>query len=147
MTNSASAHSGAFDIGATLLTELIRGFEHQKEQAERALAQLDGSEWADSLDREANSIAVLVRHLVGNLTSRWTDFLSSDGEKASRHRDGEFESSQPSLQETIKSVAGRQRTFTGNGCRPDCHAPLPAWSSTDKTERDFGPSARRLGSR
>lgn len=95
MREPSTDRSEVADVGATLIAELIRGFEHQKELAERALAQLEASQWTDTLDPEANSIAVLVRHLAGNLTSRWTDFLTSDGEKASRDRDGEFEAAQP----------------------------------------------------
>lgn len=101
MTNPAADRSDATDSGAILLAELIRGFQHQKEQAERALAQIDAAQWHATLDPEANSIAVLVRHLAGNLTSRWTDFLSSDGEKPHRDRDGEFETAQPEAEQLI----------------------------------------------
>ncbi len=101
MTDSSTDLSAEFNLGAALLAELIDGYSKQKTQAERALAQLDDSQWHDTLDPEANSIAVLVQHLAGNLTSRWTDFLSSDGEKLDRDRDGEFETAQPSPEQLM----------------------------------------------
>ena len=63
-----------------------------KDLAEKAIAQLDDdSRLHDALDPESNSLAVLMQHLGGNLTSRWTGFLETDGEKPDRHRDREFE--------------------------------------------------------
>jgi hypothetical protein len=67
------------------------GFRKQKELAERALAQVDDGAFFRTLDAEANSLAVIVQHVAGNLRSRWRDFLTTDGEKPDRHRDGEFE--------------------------------------------------------
>jgi hypothetical protein len=61
-----------------------------KSQADKALAQIDDEHLFASLDPEANSIAVIMKHMAGNMRSRWTDFLTSDGEKQSRNRDGEF---------------------------------------------------------
>jgi hypothetical protein len=62
-----------------------------KTQADRAVAQVDDSQFFALLDADANSIALIVKHVAGNMRSRWTDFLTSDGEKPDRHRDGEFE--------------------------------------------------------
>jgi hypothetical protein len=61
-----------------------------KSQADKALSQIDGEQMFAVLDPEANSIAVVMKHMAGNMRSRWTDFLTSDGEKADRDRDGEF---------------------------------------------------------
>jgi SAM-dependent methyltransferase len=61
-----------------------------KEQADRAISQVDDRQLFAVLDPEANSIALIVKHLAGNMRSRWTDFLTSDGEKPDRHRDNEF---------------------------------------------------------
>lgn len=58
---------------------------------DRALAQVDDEAFFHALDRESNSLALIVKHVGGNLRSRWTDFLGSDGEKPDRDRDGEFE--------------------------------------------------------
>jgi uncharacterized protein DUF1572 len=62
-----------------------------KGQAEKAIGQVDDEQFFATLDPEANSIAIIMKHLAGNMRSRWTDFLTSDGEKPDRNRDGEFE--------------------------------------------------------
>ena len=62
-----------------------------KRLADRAIAQLDNAQLWTRLDPESNSVAVLMRHMAGNMRSRWTDFLTTDGEKPDRHRDQEFE--------------------------------------------------------
>jgi hypothetical protein len=68
-------------------------FARFRSLAEKAVAQVkDDASLHVSLDAESNSVAVLLRHVGGNLASRWTDFLASDGEKPDRDRDGEFES-------------------------------------------------------
>jgi hypothetical protein len=66
-------------------------FARQKAAAEKALAQLGDDDFFAQPDAESNSVAILVKHLAGNLRSRWTDFLTTDGEKPDRDRDGEFE--------------------------------------------------------
>ena len=73
-----------------LLEETIAAFHRQKEHGEAALAQLDPEEWHVRLDPEANSIAIIVRHLAGNMRSRWREPVTTDGEKPDRDRDGEF---------------------------------------------------------
>lgn len=62
-----------------------------KAQADKAMAQIDDAQFFSTLDPDANSIALIVKHVAGNMRSRWTDFLTSDGEKPDRHRDTEFE--------------------------------------------------------
>lgn len=61
-----------------------------KKLAEKALAQLKDDEYFVTLDEEANSVAIVMKHMAGNMLSRWTDFLTSDGEKLDRNRDMEF---------------------------------------------------------
>ena len=61
-----------------------------KKLAEKALEQLKDDEYFVTLDEESNSIAVVMKHIAGNMISRWTDFLTSDGEKPNRNRDMEF---------------------------------------------------------
>ena len=73
------------------LSEVLSRFRRLKSQADRALAQVRGDELFEQLDEESNSLAVIMKHVAGNMRSRWTDFLASDGEKPDRHRDGEFE--------------------------------------------------------
>ena len=63
-----------------------------KALAEKAIDQISDEKWINvALDKESNSIAILIRHLAGNMVSRWTDFLTTDGEKPDRNRDSEFE--------------------------------------------------------
>lgn len=70
--------------------DALESFRNYKKMAERALAQVSDEEFFATIDPEANSIAIIVKHIAGNLHSRWTDFLTSDGEKPDRFRDGEF---------------------------------------------------------
>ena len=62
-----------------------------KAQADKAMSQIDDAQFFALLDPDANSIALIVKHVAGNMRSRWTDFLTTDGEKPDRHRDTEFE--------------------------------------------------------
>ena len=62
-----------------------------KAQADKAMAQVDDGQFFALIDDDANSIALIVKHVAGNMRSRWTDFLTTDGEKPDRHRDLEFE--------------------------------------------------------
>lgn len=66
-------------------------FRYYKKLGERAMAQCPDEGLFRVIDQESNSIAVLVKHLSGNMRSRWTDFLTTDGEKPDRNRDTEFE--------------------------------------------------------
>lgn len=72
------------------LETTIEYFQKQKKLAEQAIAQVNDGQFFRQLDPESNSIAMLVKHMAGNLRSRWTDFLTTDGEKTSRNRDSEF---------------------------------------------------------
>ncbi len=75
---------------ANVVEEAIAVFRSQKDTAERAIAQIGDASVHESLHPETNSIAVIMKHMAGNMVSRWTDFLTSDGEKPDRHRDEEF---------------------------------------------------------
>lgn len=68
-----------------------RQFRSQKARGDRALAQIGDRDWTRTIGEETNPIAVVVKHVAGNMRSRWTDFLTTDGEKPDRHRDREFE--------------------------------------------------------
>jgi hypothetical protein len=81
------------EIAVHYLDEVRRQFRGYKRLAEGAIAQLTDEELFVALDPEANSIAVIMKHLAGNMRSRFTDFLITDGEKPDRHRDQEFEMS------------------------------------------------------
>ncbi len=67
-------------------------FRYYKTLAERAMAQCTDARLFESIDKESNSIAIIVKHMAGNMRSRWRDFLTTDGEKPDRDRDTEFES-------------------------------------------------------
>lgn len=70
---------------------VIQEFRKTKQLADRAIAQLSDDQLHARLDAEANSVAMLMAHMAGNMRSRWTDFLTTDGEKPWRTRDAEFE--------------------------------------------------------
>ncbi|MBV9082496.1 MAG: DUF1572 domain-containing protein [Acidobacteriaceae bacterium] len=74
-----------------------------KEMGERAMEQVSEEQLTAVLDAEMNSIATIVKHMAGNMRSRWTDFLTSDGEKPDRNRDSEFEAP-PADRETLMKV-------------------------------------------
>ncbi|HVP54950.1 MAG TPA: DUF1572 family protein [Candidatus Eisenbacteria bacterium] len=78
------------DIGAMYLEEAFRSLRGIKRQADAALEQLSDAQFFAVLDAESNSVAVIVKHMAGNMRSRFTDFLTTDGEKPDRHRDQEF---------------------------------------------------------
>jgi len=79
------------DVGAAYLEDALRNFRGYKKLAEEALSQTSDEGIFRLIDPDANSIAILIKHMAGNMRSRWTDFLTSDGEKPDRHRDREFE--------------------------------------------------------
>ena len=81
----------AHELATSYLRDSLALFRHSKRLTERALAQVTDQQLFAVLDSEMNSIAIIVKHLAGNMRSRWTDFLSSDGEKSDRKRDTEFE--------------------------------------------------------
>jgi uncharacterized protein DUF1572 len=72
------------------LNDAIEQFQKLKVLADRAIAQVSKDDFFAVLDEESNSIAMIIKHLAGNMRSRWTDFLTRDGEKPDRNRDWEF---------------------------------------------------------
>jgi len=81
----------AIDLAAHYLDEARRQMRGHKRMGEAAMAQLSDQDFLVTLDPESNSVAILVKHLAGNMRSRFTDFVTSDGEKPDRFRDREFE--------------------------------------------------------
>jgi uncharacterized damage-inducible protein DinB len=82
--------TGDPSLAAAYLEETFRTFRGYKRMADAALAQVDDAGFFRLLGEESNSLAVIVKHIAGNLRSRWTDFLTTDGEKPDRDRDQEF---------------------------------------------------------
>ena len=72
------------------LEDAVDVLRYYKRLAERAMEQVEDEQFFAALDGESNSISVIVKHMAGNMRSRWTDFLTSDGEKPDRNRDSEF---------------------------------------------------------
>ena len=81
----------SFEVSKHYLEEVRRQLVGYKRLGEGALNQLKDEEFFVTIDPESNSIAVIVKHIAGNMRSRFTDFLTTDGEKPDRHRDQEFE--------------------------------------------------------
>jgi uncharacterized damage-inducible protein DinB len=89
------------DLASYYLEEIKRQFRGHQRMGERALAQLEEKDFFVTLDPESNSVATLVKHIAGNARSRFTDFLTSDGEKPDRSRDQEFEVSEKATREEV----------------------------------------------
>ena len=89
------------DLASHYLDEARRQMRGYKRMGEGAMAQLRDDDFFLSLDPESNSVAILVKHLAGNMRSRFTDFLTSDGEKPDRFRDREFEVSGATTQADV----------------------------------------------
>jgi uncharacterized damage-inducible protein DinB len=80
----------AHQFSTSYVEDSLSLFHYYKKLAEDAMEQLSDEQLLAALDDEMNSIAIIVKHMAGNMHSRWTDFLTSDGEKPDRNRDGEF---------------------------------------------------------
>jgi uncharacterized damage-inducible protein DinB len=80
----------AHKFSTSYIEDSLSLFRYYKKLSERAMEQLPDEQLFTALDEEMNSIAIIVKHMAGNMRSRWTDFLTSDGEKPERNRDSEF---------------------------------------------------------
>lgn len=80
----------ALQFTTSYLGDSLELFRSYKKLAERAMEQVSDEQLFQALDDESNSIAIIVKHMTGNMRSRWTDFLTADGEKPDRNRDSEF---------------------------------------------------------
>jgi hypothetical protein len=78
------------EFTTSYLKDSLDLFRYSKKQAERAMAQVSDEQLFAELDEDGNSIAIIVKHMAGNMRSRWMDFLTTDGEKPDRNRDSEF---------------------------------------------------------
>ena len=82
--------TGVDQIGASVIESAVVAFRSNKDSADKAVVQLPDDQLHVALDPNTNCIAVIMKHVAGNLLSRWTDFLTTDGEKPWRNRDDEF---------------------------------------------------------
>ncbi|MGD0736923.1 MAG: DUF1572 domain-containing protein [Terracidiphilus sp.] len=80
----------ALEFTTSYIEDALAVFRHYKKLADRAIEQVTDEQLFAALDQEANSIAIVVKHMTGNMRSRWSNFLTTDGEKPSRNRDMEF---------------------------------------------------------
>lgn len=102
----------AHEFTNSYLLDSVRVFQSHKNLADRAMAQVSDEALVATLDDESNSIALIVKHMAGNMRSRWTDFLTTDGEKPNRARDTEFEAPAVTRSELLSQWdAGWKRMF------------------------------------
>src|SRR6201995_1739675 len=80
----------ALQFTTSHLEDSLTLFRYYKQLGERAIAQVTDEKLFGTFDPESNSIGILVKHMAGNMRARWTDFLTTDGEKPDRNRDSEF---------------------------------------------------------
>src|ERR1700758_5329656 len=108
----ATAQPESNDVAKALLDGALTAFQSNKGWADKAVAQLPDDMLHVALDANTNCIAVVMKHVAGNLLSRWTDFLTTDGEKPWRNRDDEFVDTFAARAELIAYWdAGWQRLF------------------------------------
>ena len=89
------------DFRVLYVDEAFRSLRGHKRLADGAIAQLSDEQFFAAPDPESNSVAVIMKHLAGNMRSRFTDFLTTDGEKPDRHRDSEFVMQQGARREEV----------------------------------------------
>lgn len=89
------------DFRDAYLTDVVRTYRHYKALGDSAIAQVADADLHTLVDPDANSIAIVMQHVAGNLRSRFREFLTSDGEKPDRDRDAEFEMPEPTSREQI----------------------------------------------
>ena len=103
-------------MSSPILDAVRDEFQKIKKLADKAIAQLSDDDLYVKLDDESNSVAIIMRHMAGNMRSRWTDFLTSDGEKPDRQRDREFDDvAQPRAALLAEWEDGWQRLFDALG--------------------------------
>jgi hypothetical protein len=110
------------EIGALYIDEAFRSLRGHKRLADDAIAQLSNEQFFAVPDSESNSVAIMVKHMAGNMRSRFSDFLTSDGEKSDRNRDQEFLMNADAKREEILAVWEKywQLVFdTLNGISPE----------------------------
>src|SRR6516165_5608842 len=108
----ATAQVELNDVAKSLIDGTLTAFKSNKGWADKAVAQVSDDKLHVALDPNTNCIAVIMKHVAGNLLSRWTDFLTTDGEKPWRNRDDEFVDSIAAREEMIAYwESGWQRLF------------------------------------
>lgn len=88
-------------LGSHYLADALAELRKYKAFADKAVAQVSDEDWFRRLDPESNSVGIILKHISGNMRSRWTDFLTTDGEKPDRNRDAEFEEAEGDTKDSI----------------------------------------------
>ena len=120
----------ALEFTTSYIEDALSLFRYYKRLAERAMEQVTDEQLFAVIDNEANSIAVIVKHMTGNMRSRWTDFLTTDGEKPDRDRDSEFVDPPATRERPDADVGGRMELplhghRAADRCRPWPHRDHP----------------------
>jgi hypothetical protein len=141
------------DAAADFLTHTITEFEKLKQLADKALEQVDEKAFFHAPDAESNSLAVVVKHVGGNLRSRWTDFLTTDGEKPDRDRDSEFVIRADDTRETLlkrwelgwSTVLGTLRGLKPQDLGATVHIRGKAWNVMAAIQAALSHTAQHVG--
>jgi hypothetical protein len=107
----------ALKFTTSYLEDSLEIFRTYKKLAEKAMAQVTDGQLSQVIDSESNSIATIVKHMAGNMRSRWQDFLTTDGEKPDRNRDGEFEEP-PGTRDELMAVWERGWKYVFDALEP-----------------------------
>lgn len=113
----------AHKFTTSYVEEALAILEQYRRHGEKAMAQVSDADLNRTLDSEANSIAIIVKHVAGNMRSRWRDFLTTDGEKPDRNRDSEFEEP-PASREAMMAMWNEGWELVFSAIRPLTEADL-----------------------
>ncbi|HUE14798.1 MAG TPA: DUF1572 family protein [Planctomycetaceae bacterium] len=122
-----------------MLADIQTEFRRHQQLAEHALEPLDDAAFFQRPGDPVNSLALIVKHVGGNLRSRWTDFLTSDGEKPNRNRDGEFQILEGDSRERLMAAWqegwGALYSTLEKLSEQDCERPSPSAANTTRSAR------------
>jgi hypothetical protein len=113
----------AHKFSTSYIEDSVALFHFYKKMVEGAMEQVSGEQLFAVLDEEMNSIAIIIKHMAGNMRSRWTDFLTSDGEKPNRNRDAEFVEP-PATREDLMRIWNEGWDLVFNALEPLTNADL-----------------------
>lgn len=114
----------AHEFSTSYIQDSLAVLRSWKGLAEKAMAQMKDEDFHVAIDPESNSVAVIVKHMVGNMRSRWRDFLTTDGEKPDRHRDTEFEMTEKLTRAQIMDLWERGWKYVWDALEPLTDADL-----------------------
>jgi hypothetical protein len=150
---SDDASSAETIVNATYLNDIRRTYRNYRALAERAVAQVSDEQLRTALDAEDNSIAVIMQHVAGNLRSRFTSFLTADGEKPDRNRDSEFDAGLASSRDDLLArwnaawdiVLGELDALTPNDLERTVHIRYEPFAVAEALNRSVAHTAYHVG--